>query len=89
MDLMDLVVLACTLASPEACHEYHLLYQSAGSPRTCTMQAQPYLAQWIGEHPNLRVARWDARGPARKTGRPELGVSPRTPPSAGRLVGFG
>jgi hypothetical protein len=27
------------------------------------MQAQPYLAQWIGEHPNLRVARWHCEWP--------------------------
>jgi P2-related tail formation protein len=66
MDLMDLVVLACTLASQAACHEYHLLYQSVISPRTCTMQAQPYLAQWIGEHPNLRVARWYCAWPSQE-----------------------
>jgi hypothetical protein len=58
MNLMDLIVLACTLASPGTCHEYHLVFQSSGSLRACTMQAQPYLAQWIGEHPQLRVARW-------------------------------
>ena len=58
MNLIDLVVLACTLVSPGECREYHLLLQSADSLRACTMQAQPYLAQWIGEHPGLRVARW-------------------------------
>jgi hypothetical protein len=63
MNLIDLIVLACTLGSPGTCQEYHLLYQSAGSPRACAMQAQPYLAQWIGEHPNLRVARWHCAWP--------------------------
>jgi hypothetical protein len=63
LNLIDLVVLACTLVNPGACHEYHLLFQSAGSLRTCTMQAQPYLAQWIGEHPSLRVARWHCAWP--------------------------
>jgi hypothetical protein len=57
MNPVDLILLACSLASPGACHEYHLMIQSA-SPRTCTMQAEPYLAQWIDGHPNLRVARW-------------------------------
>jgi hypothetical protein len=66
MNLIDLVVLACTLASPGDCHEYHLMVQSAGSLRTCAMQAQPYLAQWIGEHPNLRVARWHCEWPGRE-----------------------
>ena len=66
MNLIDLVVLACALASPGACHEYHLMVQSAGSLRTCAMQAQPYLAQWIGEHPDLRVARWHCEWPGRE-----------------------
>ena len=63
LNLIDLVVLACTLVNPDACHEYHLLFQSAGSLRACTMQAPPYLAQWIGEHPGLRVARWHCAWP--------------------------
>jgi hypothetical protein len=63
MNLMDLIVLACTLTNPVGCHEYHLLFQSSGSLRACTMQAQPYLAQWIGEHPNLRVERYQCAWP--------------------------
>jgi hypothetical protein len=66
MNLMDLIVLACTLASPGTCHEYHLMFQSAGSLRACAMQAQPYLAQWIGEHPQLRVARWHCAWPGQE-----------------------
>ena len=42
------------------------MFQSAGSLRTCTMQAQPYLARWIGEHPNLRVARWHCAWPGQE-----------------------
>lgn len=63
MNLVDLIVLACTLANPSVCREYHLLVQSSGSLRACMMQAQPYLAQWIGDHPNLRVARWRCAWP--------------------------
>ncbi|MGC1409072.1 MAG: hypothetical protein WA864_09050 [Acetobacteraceae bacterium] len=66
MNLMDLIVLACTLASPGTCREYHLMFQSAGSLRACTMQAQPYLAQWISEHPQLRVARWHCAWPGQE-----------------------
>jgi hypothetical protein len=66
VNLVELVVLACTLASPGACREYHLMVQSAGSLRACMMQAQPYLAQWIGDHPNLRVARWRCAWPGRE-----------------------
>jgi hypothetical protein len=63
MNLVDLIVLACMVASPGTCHEYHLLVQSSGSLRACTMQAPPYLAQWIAEHPNLRIARWHCAWP--------------------------
>ena len=66
MQLFDLILLACSLANANACHEYHVLFQSAGSLRACTMQAEPYLAQWVGEHPNLRVARWRCAWPDRE-----------------------
>jgi hypothetical protein len=66
MQLVDLILLACSLASPSACHEYHLMFQTAGSLQSCTMQAQPYLAQWIGEHPNVRVARWHCAWPSQE-----------------------
>ena len=56
MNLLDLVVLACSLANPTLCQEKHILFESEGSLNLCLMQAQPYLAQWAGEHPNLRIA---------------------------------
>jgi hypothetical protein len=71
MQLIDLILLACTLANPvpagePACHEYHILFESAGSLEGCMMRAQPYLAQWVGEHPNFRVARWSCAWPDRE-----------------------
>ena len=63
MQWVDLIVLACTLANPGACKEYHLMFQSAGSLRGCMMQAQPYLSQWVGEYPDVRVARWRCAWP--------------------------
>jgi hypothetical protein len=63
MQLIDLILLACSLSNPTACHEYHVMFQSAGSLRACTMRAEPYLAQWIGEHPNFRIARWHCAWP--------------------------
>ena len=63
MQWVDLIVLACSLADPSVCKEYHLAFQSAGSLRSCMMQAQPYLAQWVGDHPNERVARWRCAWP--------------------------
>lgn len=66
MNLVDLIVLVCAVANPSACHEQHLLFQSSGSLRACMFQAQPYLAQWIGEHPDLRVARYRCEWPDRE-----------------------
>ena len=63
MQLVDLIVLACSLSNPAACREYHVLLQSTASLQACTMRAQPYLVQWSEEHPNLRIARWRCAWP--------------------------
>jgi hypothetical protein len=63
MDLVDLILLACSLADPTACHEHHLLFESAGSLQSCVMQAPPTLAHWADEHPALRVVSWRCEWP--------------------------
>ncbi len=63
MNLIDLVVLVCSLANPTACEEQHILFESQGSLRTCMFQAVPYLAGWVGDHPGLRVVRWHCDWP--------------------------
>jgi hypothetical protein len=69
MNLVDLILLACTLALPASCHEYHVLFQTAGSLQSCMRQAQPYLAQWAGEHPAYRVVRWHCAWPDQEEGK--------------------
>jgi hypothetical protein len=66
MQLVDLILLACSLTDVTSCHEYHILFQSAGSLEACTIRAQPYLAQWVGEHPNFRVTRWRCAWPEKE-----------------------
>jgi len=66
MRLIDLILLACNLSNPTACHEYHILMQSAQSLQACTIRAQPFLAQWSDDHPNLRIARWRCASPERE-----------------------
>jgi hypothetical protein len=63
MDLVDLILVACALADPGVCHEYHMAFQSSGSLQSCMSQAQPYLAQWAGEHPGFRIVRWHCAWP--------------------------
>ena len=63
MQLVDLVVLACTLANPAACRNHHILFSWQGSLRTCTMYAESQLVEWSKEHPNLRIVRWHCAWP--------------------------
>lgn len=59
MNLVDLIVLVCSLSHPQAaCQEKHLLFEFHGSLAACMWQAQPYLARWVGEHPDARIARF-------------------------------
>jgi hypothetical protein len=78
MDLIAIVVTVCALAQPDHCEEQRLEYMWNGSLTQCAMTAQPYIAQWIGEHPKWTVKRYhceyphakekaDAGGSARQT----------------------
>ena len=58
MNMIEIIVTVCALAQPTQCEEQHLKYASMGSPRQCAMNAQPYLAQWINEHPKWLAVRW-------------------------------
>ena len=77
MSMIEVIVTVCAVAQPGRCEDQHLQYAGQGSLRQCAMSAQPYLAQWINEHPKWSIVRWhcevphmrekaDARGPARR-----------------------
>jgi hypothetical protein len=66
MELVDLIVLACMTADPAQCREYHIQFESSQSLRSCMMQAEPYLAQWAGEHPGLSIKRWRCAWPGQE-----------------------
>ncbi len=62
--MLDLIVLVCSLANPAVCQEQHILFDAqGGTPRSCALHAPPYIAQWVGEHPGVRVARWRCEWP--------------------------
>ena len=74
--MIEVIMTVCALAQPNQCEEQHLQYAWQGSLRQCVMGAQPFLAQWINEHPKWSIVRWhcevphmrdkaDARGSAR------------------------
>lgn len=63
MDLMQLLITVCAVASPHTCQETHLTFSYRGSPQQCAMAAPPYIAQWIGQHPNWQAVRWHCEYP--------------------------
>jgi hypothetical protein len=76
MNMIEVIITVCALAQPGQCQEQHLQFAAQGSIRQCVMNAQPYLAQWVNEHPKWNIVRWhcetghtreraDARRPAR------------------------
>lgn len=66
MSLVELIVMVCSTFAPGACSEKHFLFETPGSLNTCMMQALPYLAQWAGEHPNDRIAKWRCAWPSQE-----------------------
>jgi hypothetical protein len=63
MDLIELIITVCAIAAPMNCHEAHLQFTWRGSLQQCAMGAQPYIAQWIGEHPKWNAVRWRCEYP--------------------------
>ena len=55
MGLIEIVLTVCAVANPTACEERRLQFSFNGSLTQCAMTAQPYIAQWIGEHPQWSV----------------------------------
>ncbi len=63
MDLVAIVFTVCVVAHPSQCQEQRLQYEWHGSLRACVENAQPYLAQWIGEHPNWSIKKFHCEFP--------------------------
>jgi len=66
MDVVAIVFTVCALAHPDQCEEQRLEYVWHGSVRECVQDAQPYLAQWIGEHPNWTIKKYHCEGSHRE-----------------------
>src|SRR5262249_39212955 len=58
MGLVELVVTVCALSLPARCEDQHLSFAADMSLNQCVMNAQPYIAQWISEHPKWVAVRW-------------------------------
>lgn len=63
MNPIDLIVTVCAVLSPATCEERHLVFSSNASLKQCVMAAQPYIAQWVGEHPKWSAVKWRCEYP--------------------------
>ena len=63
MDLIELIITVCAIAAPTNCHEAHVQFAWHGSPQQCVMNAPPYIARWVGEHPKWNAVRWRCEYP--------------------------
>ena len=55
--MLLLILTVCSLSPSDQCRETRLQFTDVGFVQ-CMTTAQPIVAQWADEHPNLRVARW-------------------------------
>ena len=58
--------MVCAIAHPDHCEDKHLQFAWRGSLRQCVMAAQPYMAQWIGEHPEWVIKNYHCDYPGRE-----------------------
>lgn len=63
MDTINLIITVCAVLSPTSCEERNLTFASSFSLRQCAMAAPPYVAQWVGEHPNWTAVKWRCEYP--------------------------
>jgi hypothetical protein len=61
--LIEIILTVCAIANPSNCEEKDLQYAWEGSIQQCMMTAQPYIAEWIGQHPAWFVTKWSCDYP--------------------------
>jgi hypothetical protein len=61
--LIEIILTVCAIANPSNCEEKDLQYAWEGSIQQCMMAAQPYIAEWIGQHPAWFVTKWSCGYP--------------------------
>ena len=56
--MYELVVIACLMAQPARCEEFHLPFQQPMGAVQCMYEAQLHLVKWVQERPEWMVRRW-------------------------------
>lgn len=58
--MVELLFITCMAAAPDDCQERRLILGDV-SPTMCQHLAQPELARWMENHPELDIRRWECR----------------------------
>src|SRR2546430_16526820 len=58
MGMIEIILTVCAISNPANCEEKYLQFAWDGSLRQCVMAAQPYIAEWIGRHPEWGATKW-------------------------------
>lgn len=64
--MLVLIMTVCSLSTPNQCGEARLQFTADEGLMQCMMSAPPYLAQYVDQHPNTRIARWRCTYPERE-----------------------
>ena len=61
--MIEIILTVCAIAHPTNCEEKYLQFAWEGSINQCMMAAQPYIAEWIGRHPEWMARKWSCDYP--------------------------
>src|SRR5438105_2598498 len=67
--MIEIILTVCAISNPANCEEKYLQFDWDGSPRQCMMAAQPYIAEWIGKHPEWVARKWSCDYPGNEKRR--------------------
>jgi hypothetical protein len=67
--MIEIVLTVCAVSNPTYCEEKYLQFEWQGSVQQCMMGAQPYIAQWIGKHPEWMARKWTCEYPGHEKRR--------------------
>jgi len=69
LGMIEIILTVCAIANPANCEEKYLQFAWEGSLNQCMMGAQPYIAQWIGNHPQWIARKWTCEYPGHEKRR--------------------
>jgi hypothetical protein len=61
--MIELVITACIVATPDTCRDQRVLIEASATPQQCMMNAMPTIAQWGSQHPKWFVQKWKCQYP--------------------------